>query len=100
MPDGDALGSVLGLGLALAGQGKSVTFVSGEPIPKSYAFLPGADRFTVGHLPTGDHDLLIVVDCSVRDRLPELLRNHPLLETGSICLDHHVRQRSSAVTTI
>jgi phosphoesterase RecJ-like protein len=41
-PDGDALGSLLGLGLALRDAGKDVVlFIHGEsPLPHEYAFLP------------------------------------------------------------
>lgn len=89
MPDGDSLGSVLALGLALESQGKEVVFVSGDPIPPGYAFLPEVHRFAVGHLPPGNYDLLVVLDCSVRERLPNVLRDHPLLDANSACLDHH-----------
>ena len=38
-PDGDSVGSVLALGWALEEQGKTVQFVSQDPIPKRYHFL-------------------------------------------------------------
>jgi len=89
MPDGDSLGSVIALGLALESQGKQVVFVSGDPIPPGYAFLPEVNRFAIGHLPPGTYDLLIVLDCSTPERLADVCREHPLLKSNSICLDHH-----------
>jgi len=89
MPDGDSLGSVVALGLALETQGKEVIFVSGDPIPAAYAFLPEANRFVIGHLPPGNYDLLLVLDCSTPERLAHVCRNHPLLNENSVCIDHH-----------
>lgn len=43
-PDGDALGSLIGLGLGLEALGKKVTFLSADGVPETLAFLPGADR--------------------------------------------------------
>ena len=90
MPDGDSLGSVLALGLGLRRLGKEVTMVSSDPIPEVYLFLPGVEEITVGHLPERDYDLLIVLDCSVKDRpgplvLPLLERDLPVA-----ILDLHV----------
>jgi len=43
-PDGDAIGSVLGLGLALEHAGKEVTLVCQDPPANGLATLPGAER--------------------------------------------------------
>src|SRR3990172_3841944 len=39
--DGDAMGSLVGLGLALKKLGKDVAMVTTEPVPSHLAFLPG-----------------------------------------------------------
>ncbi|MFZ5868600.1 MAG: DHH family phosphoesterase [Thermodesulfobacteriota bacterium] len=43
-PDGDALGSLLGLALALADMGKNAFPVLADKIPEMYHFLPGQER--------------------------------------------------------
>jgi phosphoesterase RecJ-like protein len=42
-PDGDAIGSILGLGLALRGLGREVVILSAHPVPHLYSFLPGSE---------------------------------------------------------
>ena len=43
-PDGDALGSLLGLGWALEAAGKQVLPLSGDGCPASFRFLPGWEK--------------------------------------------------------
>ena len=80
-PDGDALGSLLAMHLALGQLGKdSVMFVPGPaPLPGEYAFLPldGVHRE-----PPADHTqrVLLAVDCAKEERLgpdPSLLEHLP-----------------------
>lgn len=89
MPDGDSIGSTLALGLALEKLGKKVTMICSEPVPETYQFLPGADRIQQ-ELPPSDYDTLVMVDCSVQERLAKQL--HGLLKDGItvINIDHHV----------
>ncbi|MDI3538012.1 MAG: bifunctional oligoribonuclease and phosphatase NrnA [Bacillota bacterium] len=87
-PDGDAIGSLLGLGLALKAAGRRVSMVSPDGIPPSYAFLPGVDEVerTIGEL--GDATVVIVLDCGDLDRvgaLREKVAGHPLI----LNIDHH-----------
>ena len=42
-PDGDAIGSLLGLGLALQEAGKTVQMVLADGVSSSFRHLPGAD---------------------------------------------------------
>lgn len=88
MPDGDSIGSTLALGIALEKLGKQVTMVSFDQIPDTYQFLPGVDRIRQGLTPA-NYDTLVMVDCSVRDRVPKPL--HYLLDNGGMALniDHH-----------
>lgn len=88
MPDGDSIGSTLALGMALEKLGKKVTMISSEPVPDTYQFLPGAERVQQ-ELPPSDYDTLVMVDCSVRDRLAKEL--HGLLKDGVtvVNIDHH-----------
>lgn len=90
MPDGDSVGSTAALGLMLEHLGKRVTLVSNDPIPSTYTFLPGSDKFVIGQVPTGEYDLFVVLDCSVPERTGESLR--VLLDKPGpavLNLDHH-----------
>ncbi len=86
-PDGDALGSSLGLALILCGQGKDVTVYNRDAVPYSYKFLPGAE-LVVNRLPAAC-DLLCLLDCSEFARAGDELMawsGHKL----SLCIDHHM----------
>lgn len=61
-PDGDAIGSVLGLTLSLRLGGKQAVPVLVDGIPASFRFLPGASE-VITELPA-EYDLSLVVDCS------------------------------------
>jgi len=81
-PDGDAVGSLLGLGLALKSTGKEVQMVLVDGLPRSFRFLKGSEL--VQRRPKGEFDFSIVVDCSdllrtggvLGDRLPDLNIDH------------------------
>lgn len=84
-PDGDAIGSLLGLSLALQAAGKHVSPALIGGLPKRYGFLPGAEL--VGQSLAPDCDLLILVDCAALDRIGfdvGALPRHP-----DINIDHH-----------
>lgn len=90
MPDGDCIGSVLGLALIFDALGSKPTLVSNDPIPMAYRFLPGVDQFHIGVIPPGDFDMFIALDCSVPERLGDVVR--PLLARSDIKvvnIDHH-----------
>jgi len=83
-PDGDAIGSLLGLGLALAQAGKQVEMVLSDGLPASFRHLPGADRVrTTGQDP---YELLAAVDCAERKRAGAAL---PEDITPDLNIDHH-----------
>jgi phosphoesterase RecJ-like protein len=61
-PDGDALGSQIGLMLALEKIGKEVFAHNLDPVPEIYRFLPGTDRITIGPSVKGTYDAFLVLD--------------------------------------
>ncbi|MCK9419475.1 MAG: bifunctional oligoribonuclease/PAP phosphatase NrnA [Nitrospirae bacterium] len=61
-PDGDALGSQLGLMLALEKMGKTVIAQNLDPVPEIYRFLPWNERIKIGKPVQGRYDAFIVVD--------------------------------------
>ena len=83
-PDGDAVGSMLGLANALIDSGKEVTCVLQDGVPDKYAFLPGADE-VVTSVPQ-QYDYLIVVDSS------DIMRTGHVLDAFAapdLVIDHH-----------
>lgn len=86
-PDGDCLGSLLGLHGILADRGiESDVYLDGG-IPDNYAFLPGLSKIS-SKPGKKDHDLVIVLDCSDLDRTGNMKE---VFHSGkkSICIDHH-----------
>ncbi len=88
-PDGDALGSLLGLALALLALGKTVTCLSEDGVPAMLTFLPGADlvRQATGE---AEFDLALVVDSGDFPRVG--LSVQPLIQRARriVDIDHHV----------
>jgi phosphoesterase RecJ-like protein len=83
-PDGDAIGSVLGLGLALLEVGKDVQMILEDGIPKSFRHLTGSDR--VIQNVKKSYDCSIVVDCSDLVRTGNVFKNNAFPD---INIDHH-----------
>ncbi len=67
-PDGDAIGSMLALGLGLRALGKEVVMACSDGVPDPFHILPGARdvRKTAGRKP---FDLAVSVDCNSPDML-------------------------------
>ena len=91
-PDGDALGSVLGLGLSLMkffpNKDIALLLADDDPVPRIYRFMEGSDRLVPASAYTGNPDLFISVDVPVVERLnnsAEVLRRSKHV----VCFDHH-----------
>jgi phosphoesterase RecJ-like protein len=88
-PDGDSVGSLVAMGLALAKLDKKITMHTPSPIPAVYRFLPGAGRI-VRQIKNADiYDLALVLDCGDLTRIGETsaeIGRIPVL----INIDHHV----------
>ena len=67
-PDGDNLGSLLGLGLALKKINPNVKLVKVDETPKTYQFLPGINLLEE-YDEVSEADLFIALDCGDIDRL-------------------------------
>jgi phosphoesterase RecJ-like protein len=86
-PDGDAIGSLLGLGALLRAQGKEPTLACEDAVPETYAWLPGSGE--VVRRAQGSFDLVISLDCSDARRMGQVVGE----ETGRtplLNIDHHV----------
>jgi len=84
-PDGDAVGSLLGLGLALEGAGKTVQRVSPDGIPSTFRHLPGSAH--VSKKPEALYDLMIAVDCADHTRAGNIFDG---LGKPGLNIDHHI----------
>jgi bifunctional oligoribonuclease and PAP phosphatase NrnA len=88
-PDGDALGSLLALNLALCQLGKdAVMYLGGSsPLPAEYGFLR-LEALKRATPPDAAERILVAVDCANESRLgpdPEILHSAPLV----LNVDHH-----------
>lgn len=87
-PDGDAIGSVLGLTLSLKAAGKNVTPVFEDVVPENLRFLPGTNQIVSPSLPI-TADLVVVLDTANKERIGsrslETLQKVPTW----INVDHH-----------
>jgi phosphoesterase RecJ-like protein len=83
-PDGDAIGSLLGLGLALQAAGKSVQMVLVDGVSSSYRHLEGSELIV--REPNGEHDTFITVDCADFKRVGKIFEN---FGQPDINIDHH-----------
>ncbi len=83
-PDGDAIGALLGLGLALRDAGKSVQMILADGVPSSFKYLEGSEL--IRKEPTEDHDTFITVDCADFKRTGKIFEN---FGQPDINIDHH-----------
>ena len=88
-PDGDAIGSSLGLANALTAMGKRVTVCDDDRVPEFLAFLPGAESINQA-LTSGDWDVMISTDASDEDRTGNAGAYGREHSKTVINLDHHV----------
>lgn len=82
-PDGDAIGSLLGLGLALEAAGRQVTMAVAEELPSTLQHLPGVDRLR--RQPAAEPAYVIAVDCGERARVGVALEGRGI----DLNIDHH-----------
>ncbi len=84
-PDGDAVGSLIGLGLALEQAGRKVQMVLTDGVPSSFKDLEGADRIKTAE--DGTFDTFITVDCADFRRAGKHFAGHT---PPDINIDHHI----------
>ncbi|MGA9535937.1 MAG: bifunctional oligoribonuclease/PAP phosphatase NrnA [Desulfobacterales bacterium] len=88
-PDGDAVSSLLAVGLALEKQQKNVTFYNASPIPAVYRFLPSVGRITSEFNTADAFDTAVILDCGDLERVgpaAALMRRIPVV----VNIDHHI----------
>jgi len=84
-PDGDGIGSSLGLCWLLRSLGKSVEVIVSDGIPGTYHSLPGADEIVHVTEINGKYDAVFVIECSDIER-PNIKN---LEKQFIVNIDHH-----------
>lgn len=92
-PDGDVLGSQLGLGLALRAAGRRVAFACAHPVPDPFHSLPGADEVQQWKEGQGGWDVVVTLDCPDERRAGGLLEGCRQPGTRVLNIDHHADNR-------
>ncbi|MBT8373237.1 MAG: DHH family phosphoesterase [Deltaproteobacteria bacterium] len=88
-PDGDAVSSVLALGLAIGKLDKKVTIYNASPIPAVYRFLPHVERIVRHIKKANTYDVALILDCGDLPRIGEAsdtVSQIPVI----INVDHHI----------
>jgi bifunctional oligoribonuclease and PAP phosphatase NrnA len=89
-PDGDAVGSMLAMGMLLEQMGKHVDLVAADRVPPLYRTLPGAERIRSVLRVRGLYDAAILLECDSLDRA----RVRGLEPYFHINIDHHATGRN------
>lgn len=88
-PDGDAIGSLIAMGLALNEMKKDTALYNESPIPAVYRFLPSVNRVVRRLGEQKSYDTAIILDCGNLERIGKAaahIRHTPVI----INIDHHV----------
>jgi phosphoesterase RecJ-like protein len=88
-PDGDAVGSLLAMGLACARLGKQTTLYNESPIPAVYQFLPRVELIQRRLESPEAYDAAVILDCGdlarAGERWPDIARVPVIIN-----VDHHI----------
>ena len=88
-PDGDAIGSLLALGLALGKLNIKATLYNPSPIPAVYRFLPSVERIVRHVKKANTYDVALILDCGDLARIgdaSDTVSRIPVI----INIDHHI----------
>lgn len=100
-PDGDCLGSALGLAHILRQMGKTCVPACADPMPRAFSFLPGGEmlRTTLGD---EQFDLVIALDAGELTRYGSLFAQHSafLQRIPLINVDHHISSQGCGQVNI
>jgi phosphoesterase RecJ-like protein len=89
-PDGDALGSSLGLSIALESIGKKTFVYNRDPLPEFYRFMPGCNKIKSNFKNIlKKNPVLILLDCNS----PERAAIEGYRFKTSLVIDHHETQK-------
>jgi len=89
-PDGDAMGSLLGMAFILRKLGKEADPYCQDPVPPAYEFLPGSDQIMPHLAKPHRYDAAILVDCGSYLRVGNSLADSIRSISTLVNIDHHV----------
>ena len=89
-PDGDAVGSMLAMGMLLRQMGKRADLVTADRVPAIYRGLPGAHEIQSAMRVRGPYDAVVLLECDGLQRTRLLGLEHMFL----INIDHHASGKS------
>ncbi len=94
MPDGDCIGSALGLTWALRKMGKTVTVTCNDHVSDTFDFLPGAAELAK-KIPTNE-EFLVYLDGSSADRFGDAFDARFFDGRAALEIDHHATNQNFA----
>ncbi len=89
MPDGDSIGSLLGMYQILSSMGKKVQMVLQDPVPAIYNYLQGSDRVLTPAQICGAIENVIFLDCADEERAGQDVMEVLQGRSYTINIDHH-----------
>ena len=89
-PDGDAIGSQIGLGFALMAAGKSVRLINEDGLPDSFVFLSGSDKIETPPADPIDAEVAIALDTATKPRLGDRALHAASKAKLWLNIDHHI----------
>lgn len=88
IPDGDCIGSLIGLYLGLLSAGKKCHMILGDPVPQIYRYLQGTDKIKMP-VEELEESIIIYLDCSDAERVGEKVSGSLNKAQCTISIDHH-----------
>lgn len=89
-PDGDAIGSQIGLGFALKAAGKSVRLINEDGLPENLDFLPGSEAIETPPAEPLDIEIAIALDTATKPRLGDRALHAASKAKLWLNIDHHI----------
>jgi len=89
-PDGDAIGSLLGMGWILRHLGKKPTLALADKPASDFNYIPGFDRIVGASGVADAYDLIICLDASSPDRMGAVYRPAVHSQIPLLVIDHHI----------
>lgn len=89
-PDGDAYGSLLGMGWILRHLGKNPVLAMHDRTPSEFRQLPGSGQIIHAASVANSYDLIICLDASSADRMGSIFRPEAHSQLPLLVIDHHI----------
>lgn len=89
-PDGDAYGSLLGIGWILRHLGKTPVLAMHDRTPSDFRFMPGSEQIIAPASVANSYDLIICLDASSSDRMGAVFRPEAHAQIPLLVIDHHI----------